>query len=118
MEELSREFLEMLPPLILLFFLAFSPGIMRLIQNRRLKKGSSQNKVSLTNNQVSEKVDADSATLSSESLPPGRILHDSREITSGTDITSPLKRVETLPPLQKAFVWSEILGNPGGKGLK
>ena len=42
---------------------------------------------------------------------PGRIVKDIRE--TGENPTA-LERIEKLPPLQKAVIWADILGPPGG----
>ncbi len=118
MEEFSGELLEMLPPLFLLFFLAFSPGIMRFLQKRKLKKGGDLKKKPLREKTEEEKEPAESLSRRNEGPLPGRILRDSREGFSGSAVNEPLRKLEALPPLQKAFVWSEILGKPGGKGMK
>jgi len=112
-----EELLEFLPPLLLLFFLAFSPGIMRFIQKRVIKRMEARKnepqpppetrpprepEIRLTRQANPERVVRDSAE---EKKPGPPLSHNSA-----------LSKVNHMSPLKKAVVWAEILGSPGGKG--
>lgn len=121
--EMWREILELLPPLIFLFLIIFSPPLMRLIQKKillhearaRKKNQKVQKKEPLTEDEL----------LLSEEKQTGRTVTDSPEMGySGTGLktggikTPPLEKIESLPPLQKAVIWADILGPPGGIGFR
>ena len=124
LSNLWKEILEILPPLLLLFFLAFSPVIMRFLQKRVLRfeeKKKANKKAPLQNAQAKEE-----ALPLEEAQPdenqPGRIVKDSSDFYTSvgafsekTGSNPALQRIEKLPPLQKAIVWAEILGSPGGR---
>jgi len=121
MNETWREILELLPPLIFLFFLVYSPSLMRFIQKRLLIHEARIKKNSQGQDKERE-LSAKERLLSGENRT-GRTVTDTPEILyHGADQKAErveslaLKRVETLAPLKKAVIWAEILGPPGGLG--
>lgn len=123
LNETWREILEYLPPLIFLLILIFSPGLMRFIQKKILLH---ETKIKKDARETTEKVllSEEDTLLSRENQSQTR-----RTVTNTPEMSysgsgqknnvkkSPsLEKIETLPPLQKAIVWAEILGPPGGLG--
>ncbi len=104
-----KEILEFLPPLLMLFFIILSPTLMGIIQ-KRIKEYEDRKKTG-GNRPPPEKLFKDAEEDQVILKQPGRIVKDIRE--TGENTTA-LERIEKLPPLQKAVIWADILGPPGG----
>ncbi len=112
MEEMWKDIMEMLPPLILLFFLAFSPGIMRFFQKRMAKKEGPRKPVEDIPETVSQE---EPELFVHDNSVPDRVVSDYREERPPVTPAKAIEMVNRLPPLKRAVVWSEILSPPGGK---
>ena len=119
MTELWKELREILAPMILLFFLVFSPALMRFIQAKLIKIEKTQK----AKNSASLPAEPEeSPALLKEGEQPGRLVQDTPRLKNryprrGISIAgnSTFEKLEKFPPLQKAVIWAEILGPPGGK---